>query len=49
MARALEIPIDLMREEVKKATEKINITSFCTVFAESEVISLISQNKKRLI
>ncbi|QSZ27455.1 2-hydroxyglutaryl-CoA dehydratase [Aceticella autotrophica] len=47
MARALEIPIDLMGEEAKKATEKINITSFCTVFAESEVISLISQNKKK--
>ncbi|ADL68492.1 CoA-substrate-specific enzyme activase [Thermoanaerobacterium thermosaccharolyticum DSM 571] len=47
MAKALEIPLERMGEEAQKATEDINITSICTVFAESEVISLIAQNKKR--
>ncbi|TZE81867.1 acyl-CoA dehydratase activase [Calorimonas adulescens] len=47
MAKALEIPLEKMGEEAQKATEDINITSMCTVFAESEVISLIAQNKKR--
>ncbi|SHF45247.1 benzoyl-CoA reductase, bcr type, subunit D [Caldanaerobius fijiensis DSM 17918] len=47
MAKALEIPLEEMGEEAQKATEEINITSICTVFAESEVISLIAQNKKR--
>ncbi|WP_026485779.1 acyl-CoA dehydratase activase [Caldanaerobius polysaccharolyticus] len=47
MARALEIPLERMGEEAQKATEEINITSICTVFAESEVVSLIAQNKKR--
>lgn len=47
MAKALEIPLEKMGEEAQKATEDINITSICTVFAESEVISLIAQNKRR--
>lgn len=47
MARTLEIPIDEMGKESLKSTENIKITSMCTVFAESEVISLIAQNKER--
>ncbi|MEI3266817.1 MAG: BadF/BadG/BcrA/BcrD ATPase family protein [Frisingicoccus sp.] len=32
-----------------KSTEDIEITSMCTVFAESEVISLIANNKEEWI
>lgn len=47
MARSLGVPIDEMAKVTEKAKEDITITSMCTVFAESEVISLIAQNKDR--
>lgn len=47
MSRTLEIPIDEMGKESLKSSENIKITSMCTVFAESEVISLIAQNKEK--
>jgi predicted CoA-substrate-specific enzyme activase len=45
MSRTLGIPINEMAEIVAPLKEDITITSMCTVFAESEVISLIAQNK----
>ncbi len=45
MSRTLGIPIHEMAEIVAPLKEDITITSMCTVFAESEVISLIAQNK----
>jgi predicted CoA-substrate-specific enzyme activase len=46
MARTLEVSIDDMAEIID-SEENIKITSMCTVFAESEVISLIAQNKDK--
>lgn len=45
MSRTLGIPINEMAEIYAPSNEDITITSMCTVFAESEVISLIAQNK----
>jgi len=45
MARTLGISIEEMAKVHKEVKENITITSMCTVFAESEVISLIAQNK----
>lgn len=47
MARTLETDVGSLAEIAKKATEKVEISSMCTVFAESEVISLIAQNKEK--
>lgn len=47
MARTLEIDIKDMGKEGLKWTEDIKISSMCSVFAESEVISLIAQNKEK--
>ncbi|MCY6371207.1 acyl-CoA dehydratase activase [Clostridium ganghwense] len=47
MARTLEISIDELGPLSLKWKENINITSMCSVFAESEVISLIAQNKEK--
>ena len=46
IARTLEIGIDELGPSALKSTEEIEITSMCTVFAESEVISLIANNKE---
>ena len=46
MARTLEIPIEELGPLSLKSTESLTISSMCTVFAESEVISLIAQNKE---
>ena len=46
MARALELSIDEMSEAGLKYKEDIVISSICTVFAESEIVSLIAQNKE---
>lgn len=47
MARTLEIEVKDMGRESLKSRENISITNMCTVFAESEVISLIAQNKEK--
>lgn len=44
MSRTLEIPLDKMGIESQKSKKEISITSMCTVFAESEVVSLIAKN-----
>ncbi len=43
MARALEVELSKMGERALKAKKGVSITSMCTVFAESEVISLIAE------
>jgi len=47
MAQALEMDLEEMAEEAASATEGVSITSMCTVFAESEVISLIADGVER--
>ena len=47
MARALEIDINDFGSVSLKADAPSKISSLCTVFAESEVISLISKGEKR--
>lgn len=46
MARTLEIDIEELGATSLRSTEAIEISSMCTVFAESEVISLIALNKE---
>jgi predicted CoA-substrate-specific enzyme activase len=46
MAAVLGMEMDEMVEAAFKSRKKISITSTCTVFAESEVISLIASGKK---
>lgn len=45
MARALQISLDDMSRMGLKWDEDITISSMCSVFAESEVVSLVAQNK----
>lgn len=45
MARTLEMDLDSLSTAGLKYQEDITISSMCTVFAESEVVSLIAQNK----
>ena len=45
MARTMEMSLDEMSKTGLKYKEDITISSMCTVFAESEVVSLIAQNK----
>ncbi|MEZ4578248.1 MAG: BadF/BadG/BcrA/BcrD ATPase family protein [Desulfobacterales bacterium] len=45
MARALEVDLEGFGEKGNNATAPSKISSICTVFAESEVISLISKVK----
>jgi len=47
MAYALEVELKDMAELSKKAARSIPISSMCTVFAESEVVSLIASDKAR--
>ena len=45
MARTMEMSLDDMSKAGLHYKEDITISSMCTVFAESEVVSLIAQNK----
>ena len=47
MARTLEVGIEDLGKLSGEAREDVTISSMCTVFAESEVISLIAQNKEK--
>ncbi|MCP4689950.1 MAG: 2-hydroxyglutaryl-CoA dehydratase [Desulfobacterales bacterium] len=47
MAKALEVDLDDFGDLSLKAETAASISSLCTVFAESEVISLISKGEKR--
>ncbi len=46
MARTLELSLDEMSAIGLEWEEDVTISSMCTVFAESEVVSLIAQNKR---
>jgi len=47
MVRILDCPIEKLAELASMATEEIAISSTCTVFAESEVISQLASGAKR--
>lgn len=47
MARTLEVGIDELGPLSLKSTKEIEISSMCTVFAESEVISLIAEDTEQ--
>ena len=47
MSRALEVDINMMGELSKKSTKKIPMNAQCTIFAESEVVSLIHQKTSK--
>lgn len=47
MAQALQIPLDQMGDISLGAENPVKISSICTVFAESEVISMIARQKDR--
>ena len=47
MAKALEVDLEEMGLLSMRSTEQIAISSMCTVFAESEVISLVAQAKPK--
>ena len=47
IARTLEVSLDELGAIALTSAEKIEITSMCSVFAESEVISLIANNKEK--
>lgn len=47
MANALEVPIENLGELALKSRKPESISSTCTVFAESEVISLFAQGAKK--
>ena len=47
MARTLEVSIDELGPISLKSKRSVEISSMCTVFAESEVISLIAQNREK--
>lgn len=47
MARALETDLDAFGDLAANATKAVTISSLCTVFAESEVISLIAAGETR--
>ena len=47
IAKTLEIDLEQMSEEGLSYKEDLTITSVCSVFAESEVVSLIADNKER--
>ena len=44
MARVLEIGVEDMQDYDARSTQVVNVSSSCTVFAESEVISCLSNN-----
>lgn len=46
MARVFEISLDELGSLAVKGTERVAISSTCTVFAESEVISLMARGEK---
>ncbi len=47
MAHALEVDIDQLSSLSDRAKKTVSISSMCTVFAESEVVSLIAQGLPR--
>lgn len=46
MAKALGVELDKMGEKALRAKKDLSISSVCTVFAESEVVSLVAQGEE---
>lgn len=46
MARALEIDLDDLGELAARSNNRLSISSMCTVFAESEVVSLVARGEQ---
>ena len=46
MSRSLGVPLQEMGDRAGKATKDIRVSSMCTVFAESEVVSLVAKGEK---
>jgi predicted CoA-substrate-specific enzyme activase len=46
MANTLEVAIEALSDLAQSSTRKITINSLCTVFAESEVVSLIGRGER---
>ena len=46
MATTLEVPIEELSELAESATKRVQLNSLCTVFAESEVVSLIARGEE---
>ncbi len=46
MSQSLGVPLQEMGERGEQARKKISVSSMCTVFAESEVVSLVSRGEK---
>ncbi len=47
MAKILELSVSELAETGERATQRVQISNICTVFAESEVISHLASGKKR--
>ncbi|MDR1378079.1 MAG: acyl-CoA dehydratase activase [Synergistaceae bacterium] len=47
MARVLEVKLEDLAQFSAQSTERVDISSTCTVFAESEVISQLARNKNK--
>ncbi|MBD3288096.1 3-hydroxyacyl-ACP dehydratase [candidate division KSB1 bacterium] len=47
MARALDYSIEEFGDQARQADQPVKINSICTVFAESEVVALITAGEKR--
>jgi len=47
LAGALQLDLDVIGEMSLQATEQVTVSSMCTVFAETEVISLLAEGKEK--
>lgn len=47
MANRLELPIAKLDEIAEKRTKEVQISSMCTVFAESEIVSMVGQGTSK--
>jgi len=47
MSRTLNVPLEDLAEYDERAKKNISINSICTVFAESEVISLMAEKESK--
>ena len=46
MSRSLDVPLNTMGERAGLSTKDVRVSSMCTVFAESEVVSLVAKGEK---
>ena len=46
MSQSLGVPLQAMGERAARATKEVRVSSMCTVFAESEVVSLVAKGER---